>query len=46
MAKDLNVETLTHKDAKRTNIPTAELQSVMDDAQKAPVRVATAGRAA
>lgn len=40
MAKEIGVETLTHKDAKRTNIPTAELQSVMDDAQKAPIRVA------
>lgn len=40
MAKQIDVETLTHKDAKRTNIPTAELQSVMDDAQKAPIRVA------
>ncbi|MBF0391491.1 MAG: site-specific DNA-methyltransferase [Alphaproteobacteria bacterium] len=40
MAKRIDVETLTHKDAKRTNIPTAELQSVMGDDQKAPVRVA------
>ena len=40
MAKELSVETLAHKDAKRTNIPTAELPSVMEDAQKAPVRVA------
>lgn len=39
-SKEIGVETLTHKDAKRTNIPTAELQSVMDDAQKAPIRVA------
>ncbi|MBY0432126.1 MAG: site-specific DNA-methyltransferase, partial [Rhodospirillales bacterium] len=40
MAKQIDVETLTHKDAKRTNIPTAELQSVMADEQKAPVQVA------
>ena len=34
------VETLTHEDAARTNIPTAELQSVMDQEQKSPIRVA------
>lgn len=38
--KDIEVEALTHKDAKRRLIPTAELQSVMDEADKAPVRVA------
>lgn len=31
-----NVETITHEDAKRKNIPTAEYQSVLDDAQKNP----------
>ncbi|MEQ8790069.1 MAG: site-specific DNA-methyltransferase [Pirellulaceae bacterium] len=35
-----SVETLTHEDAARTNIPTAELQSVMDQKQKRPIRVA------
>ena len=30
------VETLKHDDAKRKNIPTAEHQSVIDDAQKNP----------
>lgn len=34
------IETIRHKDAKRRLIPTAELQSVMDEADKAPVRVA------
>ena len=29
-----NVEQITHDDAKRKNIPTAEYQSVLDDAQK------------
>ena len=38
--KDIEVEALRHKDAKRRLIPTAELQSVMDEAEKAPVRVA------
>jgi len=40
MAKELDVETLTHKAAKRTNIPTAELESVMAKEDKSPVRVA------
>jgi adenine-specific DNA-methyltransferase len=34
-----NVETLTHDEAKRKNIPTAEYQSVLDDAQKNPRQV-------
>ena len=34
------VETLNHADDKRTNIPTAELQSVMEHADKSPIRVA------
>ncbi|GAA0591273.1 site-specific DNA-methyltransferase [Caenispirillum bisanense] len=40
MPKEIGVETLTHKDAKRLNIPTAEFQSVMADEDKAPVRLA------
>ena len=31
-----NVEQITHEDAKRKNIPTAEYQSVLDEAQKRP----------
>ena len=38
--KPLEVKTLTHDEAKRTNIPTAELQSVMEDEQKTPLRLA------
>jgi adenine-specific DNA-methyltransferase len=34
-----NVEAITHEDAKRKNIPTAEYQSVLDDAQKNAKRV-------
>ena len=34
------VTTLTHDEAKRPNIPTAELQSVMDDDDKSPIRIA------
>lgn len=34
------VETLTHDDASRKNIPTAEYQSVMAKAEKSPIRVA------
>jgi adenine-specific DNA-methyltransferase len=33
------IATLKHKEAKRTNIPTAEYQSVMQEEQKAPVKV-------
>ena len=44
MAKKLNapktVETINHTDNKRKNIPTAEVQSVMDDGDQSPVRVA------
>ncbi|MGK2915395.1 MAG: site-specific DNA-methyltransferase, partial [Porticoccaceae bacterium] len=36
----VKIETLTHSDATRKNIPTAEYQSVMDEAQKSPLRVA------
>ena len=38
-ASKLDVETFTHDD-KRRNIPTAEYQSLLDDAAKNPVRVA------
>jgi len=38
--KEIGVETLTHKEAKRTNIPTAEFESVMRQDEKAPIRVA------
>ena len=34
------VETLTHDEASRLNIPTAEYQSVMDKADQSPIRVA------
>src|SRR3990172_7107953 len=34
------VETLTHEEASRKNIPTAEYQSVLDDAGRSPVQVA------
>src|SRR3954470_4380996 len=34
------VETLTHDEASRKNIPTAEYQSVMEKTEQSPVRVA------
>jgi adenine-specific DNA-methyltransferase len=37
--RDISVEALRHKD-KRRNIPTAELESVMDDKDKTPIRLA------
>ena len=44
MAKDKKnkktVETLTHDDASRKNIPTAEFQSVMRKEEQSPVRIA------
>jgi len=43
MAKQPNmksVETLKHEDATRKNIPTAEHQSIMHEADKSPVRIA------
>ena len=36
----LTVETLTHEEARRKNIPTAEYQSVMQKEEQSPVRVA------
>ena len=38
--KKLTVETLTHEEATRKNIPTAEYQSVLQKAEQDPVRVA------
>src|SRR5207302_902834 len=38
--KKKTVETLTHEEASRKNIPTAEFQSVMQKDQQTPVRVA------
>jgi adenine-specific DNA-methyltransferase len=38
--KKKTVETLTHEEASRKNIPTAEFQSVMHKAEQSPVRVA------
>lgn len=37
---NLTVATLKHDEATRKNIPTAEHQSVMHDAEKSPIRVA------
>src|SRR4051812_488804 len=37
--KDISVEAMRHKD-KRRNIPTAELEPVMDEKDKAPIRLA------
>ena len=34
------IATLKHDEAKRANIPTAEIQSVMDKAEQSPIRVA------
>src|SRR5271169_1161092 len=38
-SRDISVEALRHKD-KRRNIPTAELEPVMDDKDKTPIRLA------
>jgi adenine-specific DNA-methyltransferase len=38
--KEKTVETLTHEEASRKNIPTAEFQSVMRTDQQTPIRVA------
>src|SRR5271169_6560047 len=38
-SKDISVEALRHKD-KRRNIPTAELEPVMDEKDKTPIRLA------
>jgi len=39
-SKRKQVETLTHDEAGRTNIPTAELEPVMEQDDKSPIRVA------
>ena len=36
----LTVETLTHEDSTRKNIPTVEYQSVLDEGMKTPIRLA------
>ncbi len=36
----LTVETLKHDEATRTNIPTAEHQSVLNEREKTPIRMA------
>ena len=38
--KPIQVETLTHDEASRKNIPTAEFESVMTEADKAPIQIA------
>lgn len=38
--KEIGIETLSHKQAKRKNIPTAEFESVMLAEDKSPIRVA------
>jgi adenine-specific DNA-methyltransferase len=38
-----SVEALMHEEARRTNIPTAELQAVVDDQTRSPIRVAYDG---
>ena len=38
--RDKSVEALTHEEATRKNIPTAEYQSVMQKEEQSPVRVA------
>jgi hypothetical protein len=42
-SKDISVEALRHQD-KRRNIPTAELEPVMDETEKTPIRLAYARR--
>jgi adenine-specific DNA-methyltransferase len=42
--KSLTVDTLAHEAARRRNIPTAELEPVLEDDVRAPVRVAYARR--
>ena len=38
--KQIEVEALSHKDAKRRNIPTAEFESIMREEDKSPVQLA------
>ena len=42
--KTIEVEALTHADAKRRNIPTAEFESIMREEDKSPVQIAYARR--
>lgn len=42
--RSLTVDTLAHEAARRRNIPTAELEPVLEDDVRAPVRVAYARR--
>ena len=42
--KTKQIATLTHDEAKRSNIPTAELQPVMDEKDQSPIQVAYARR--
>ena len=42
--KTIEVEALTHADAKRRNIPTAEFESLMREEDKSPVQIAYARR--
>ncbi len=44
VSKKKKVETLTHDEAKRKNIPTAEYQSVLDKEEQTPIRVAYENR--
>jgi hypothetical protein len=43
--KEIAVEALRHRD-KRRNIPTAELEPVMDEAEKSPIRSPMSGATA
>jgi adenine-specific DNA-methyltransferase len=43
-ADRIRVETITHDEAKRKNIPTAELQSIMQKTDQTPIQVAYARR--
>ena len=38
--RDIGIESLKHKESKRRYIPTAELESVVPEADKTPIRVA------
>jgi adenine-specific DNA-methyltransferase len=43
-ARTIEVEALTHREAKRINIPTAEFESIMREEDKSPLRLAYARR--
>ena len=38
--RSIEVEVLTHEEAKRRNIPTAELETLMRDEERSPVQLA------